>query len=207
MAHQVVGWIKRRAEPRLLLASVLLTVLAMTLLRAPAPALLPAVALAWRPAPPEDRSDHPLRASLLQEIRRTPGQHVSALAESVGRSTELVSYHLSILEACGAVASEREGKYRTYYPAGPREVAPAGLLLLRDPTRRAIFEALQEPGGHTQRDLARRLGITQSAVSYHLRTLQNHGLLGPCEGWPARYQARSPEEPAPPADRPRHGPE
>jgi DNA-binding transcriptional ArsR family regulator len=52
----------------------------------------------------------------------------------------------------------------------------AGLGLLGDPTRRAIFELLARRPS-TVGDLARQLPITRSAVSQHLRVLKDGGLV------------------------------
>jgi DNA-binding transcriptional ArsR family regulator len=52
----------------------------------------------------------------------------------------------------------------------------AGLGLLGDPTRRAIFELLARHPS-TVGDLAQHLPITRSAVSQHLRILKDGGLV------------------------------
>ncbi|MPZ26941.1 MAG: metalloregulator ArsR/SmtB family transcription factor [Micromonosporaceae bacterium] len=52
----------------------------------------------------------------------------------------------------------------------------AGLGLLGDPTRRAIFELLaQRP--HSVSELAERLPVSRPAVSQHLRALKEGGLV------------------------------
>ena len=52
----------------------------------------------------------------------------------------------------------------------------AGLGLLGDPTRRAIFELLARRPS-TVGELAQQLPITRSAVSQHLRVLKDGGLV------------------------------
>ena len=52
----------------------------------------------------------------------------------------------------------------------------AGLGLLGDPTRRAIFELLARRP-RTVGELAQHLPITRSAVSQHLRVLKDGGLV------------------------------
>jgi DNA-binding transcriptional ArsR family regulator len=52
----------------------------------------------------------------------------------------------------------------------------AGLGLLGDPTRRAIFELLARHPS-TVGELAQHLPITRSAVSQHLRVLKDGGLV------------------------------
>src|SRR3954470_23320335 len=48
---------------------------------------------------------------------------------------------------------------------------------LADPTRRAIFERLCRQGEHTVGALTARAGVSQPAVSKHLRVLKQAGLV------------------------------
>ncbi|MGH9746179.1 MAG: ArsR/SmtB family transcription factor [Candidatus Acidiferrales bacterium] len=48
---------------------------------------------------------------------------------------------------------------------------------LADPTRRALFERLSREGELTVRVLTGRSGVSQPAVSKHLRVLRNTGLV------------------------------
>ena len=50
------------------------------------------------------------------------------------------------------------------------------MATLADPVRRAIFEMLAE-GPRSVGDIARRLPVTRSAVSQHLRVLSDAGLV------------------------------
>jgi DNA-binding transcriptional ArsR family regulator len=49
--------------------------------------------------------------------------------------------------------------------------------MLADPTRRAIFERLVQDGEQTVRALTERAGVSQPAVSKHLRVLRLAGLV------------------------------
>ena len=48
---------------------------------------------------------------------------------------------------------------------------------LADPTRRAVFERIVESGEISVVELTRGSGVTQSAVSQHLRSLKQAGLI------------------------------
>jgi DNA-binding transcriptional ArsR family regulator len=48
---------------------------------------------------------------------------------------------------------------------------------LADPTRRAVFERIIQSGEISVGDLAAGSGVTQSAVSQHLRSLKQAGLI------------------------------
>jgi DNA-binding transcriptional ArsR family regulator len=53
----------------------------------------------------------------------------------------------------------------------------AVLRALADPTRRAVFERIVTAGEITVADLTRGSGVTQGAVSQHLRALKRAGLV------------------------------
>src|SRR5450631_547810 len=57
--------------------------------------------------------------------------------------------------------------------------APLNLVMrtLADPTRRAVFEQIARSDEVTVTELTRGSGVTQSAVSQHLRSLKQAGLV------------------------------
>src|SRR5690606_31767666 len=62
---------------------------------------------------------------------------------------------------------------------------------LADPTRRAIFEKLCREGDHTVGALTASAGVSQPAVSTHLRILKSAGLVSDHQqGRQSRYRAR-----------------
>jgi DNA-binding transcriptional ArsR family regulator len=62
---------------------------------------------------------------------------------------------------------------------------------LADPTRRAIFEQLSREGEQTVRALTDRSGVSQPAVSKHLRVLKLAGLVRDRrQGRETHYSAR-----------------
>ena len=62
---------------------------------------------------------------------------------------------------------------------------------LADPTRRALFERLSREGELTVRGLTDRSGVSQPAVSKHLRVLKHTGLVkARHKGRQTHYSAR-----------------
>ncbi|MDB5366898.1 MAG: Transcriptional regulator, ArsR family [Rhodospirillales bacterium] len=53
----------------------------------------------------------------------------------------------------------------------------AVMRTLADPTRRAVFERIVQTGEISVVELTRGAGVTQSAVSQHLRSLKQAGLI------------------------------
>ena len=62
---------------------------------------------------------------------------------------------------------------------------------LADPTRRAVFERIMRGGESNVADLTRASGVTQGAVSQHLKSLKGAGLvMERPEGRNVFYRAR-----------------
>jgi DNA-binding transcriptional ArsR family regulator len=53
----------------------------------------------------------------------------------------------------------------------------AVMRALADPTRRAVFEQIVRSGEITVVELTRESGVTQGAISQHLKTLKQAGLV------------------------------
>jgi DNA-binding transcriptional ArsR family regulator len=53
----------------------------------------------------------------------------------------------------------------------------AVMRTLADPTRRAVFERISRSGEISVADLTQGSGVTQSAISQHLRSLKQAGLV------------------------------
>ncbi len=63
--------------------------------------------------------------------------------------------------------------YENVFPDAPNEVFRG----LADPTRRGILEHLMREGEQNVRALTDRAGVSQAAVSKHLRVLKSAGLV------------------------------
>jgi DNA-binding transcriptional ArsR family regulator len=73
------------------------------------------------------------------------------------------------------------------------ETAPLDDVIrtLADPTRRAVFERIVKSEGISVAELTRGSGVTQSAVSQHLRALKQAGLVTDrAQGRHVFYQAQ-----------------
>ncbi len=65
------------------------------------------------------------------------------------------------------------------------------LKAISDPTRRAVYERLSRAEEITVVDLTRASGVTQGAISQHLKTLKNAGLVAERpEGRKVFYRAK-----------------
>ena len=71
---------------------------------------------------------------------------------------------------------------------------------LSDPTRRAIFEGLTRDGEQTVHALTRRAGISQPAVSKHLRILKRARLVNDRQAGRETHYSAQPQALAPLVD-------
>jgi DNA-binding transcriptional ArsR family regulator len=71
-----------------------------------------------------------------------------------------------------------------------QKTVDAVIRTLADPTRRAVFERIVKSEEITVAELTRGSGVTQSAVSQHLRSLKQAGLIADRpEGRNVHYRA------------------
>src|SRR5579862_969893 len=72
----------------------------------------------------------------------------------------------------------------------PTATVDAVMRTLADPTRRAVFERIATSAEITVAELTRGSGVTQSAISQHLRSLKQAGLIADRpEGRNVHYRA------------------
>ena len=101
-------------------------------------------------------------------------------------------YHVASLEASGALASRRVGRYRILVPdAGAPDVDA-----LAAPGRRRVAEAVVARPGVHQAEVARAVGLARSTVHHHVAALVaaglirvDHGVVARCWPTPALERA------------------
>ncbi|QKY21527.1 helix-turn-helix domain-containing protein [Halolamina sp. CBA1230] len=117
-----------------------------------------------------------VRDRLLEHVRDHPGRHASALGRELDLATGQLQYHLRRLRREDrVVADDRYGRTH-YFPPGYDERDRERIALARRETARAILAALLS-GETPAADLADRLGIARSTLSYHVDRLSEAGLV------------------------------
>jgi predicted transcriptional regulator len=138
-----------------------------------------------------DLLEHPLRRALHQAVEANPGIHLKALARTVGRPRNTVEHHVRKLVASGLLTQHELNGYACLFVKGQvdrRDQAAAGVLK-SDAARRVLAAVVQAPGA-SGRDVAAQAGLTPTLVSYHVRNLQQAGLVeGQRAGRELRLQA------------------
>lgn len=117
--------------------------------------------------------DHATRERILAIVRAQPGIYWKELQVATRLPTGVLVHHLRTLERHGFVKPMRVGRRLRFYPAGERVAPPEPAPT---PAQDRVLAALAQ-GALTQREVAERVGLTQQAVSYHLRNLERKGRI------------------------------
>jgi len=123
--------------------------------------------------------EHETRTAIYDHICAHPGIRLGALIQDLGTNRGTVRYHLGRLQEFGMIATaavEGQTGYfenRQNYSALETRV----LIYLRNPTTQEILAILLESPAASRQELAQRLGITASSVSWHLQRLKADGII------------------------------
>lgn len=122
--------------------------------------------------------DNASRDRVYRAVEEDPGIHASALKDRLAMGWGTTRHHLKVLEAHGLVVSRPVGRRRAYFTteAVPRGERLAHAVLQNANTRRVLDEVRRAPGTITAR-IAERLGLAGPTVGWHLRRLQEAGLV------------------------------
>ncbi|NJE11367.1 metalloregulator ArsR/SmtB family transcription factor [Thermococcus sp. MAR1] len=116
------------------------------------------------------------RSEILHQIQSKPGITFRELARELGIGIGDLQYHLYRLEKEGKVFSRKLGKRRYIFPSGFEKDCQRLLIAISTETRRRILLTLME-GPLTQSEIAKRLGLSQPTVSYHMSELLKLGIV------------------------------
>ena len=118
-----------------------------------------------------------MRAKILHIIRDFPGLHLRELARQADTSLHLVQYHAQRLQDEGDIEMSLEGGKVRAFPPGLSRPERAILGALRDKQRARIVLTLLEQAPVSHGDLVKRLKISKSTLSFHLRNLEDQGVI------------------------------
>jgi len=120
-----------------------------------------------------DLLQHVARQRLFEFIQANPGKHYRAIVDALGLGMGTITHHLNALERGGYIASQQDGMYRRFYPAGKRTEATFFLTAVQQ----RIVLLLKVNAGISQARLADSLAISPSLANYHLHILADAGLV------------------------------
>jgi len=105
--------------------------------------------------------------------------HIEEVARAAGLQRSTAVYHLRTLVRHGQLVAMDGAKSVHYYPVGTTrdEASRTRLALLSSPRTRAVAEHVRDHPGLTRAELAAKVGIAASTLSWHLGRLLEAGLV------------------------------
>jgi predicted transcriptional regulator len=134
---------------------------------------------------------HPLRATVYGYIRTHPGTSFSTIARQTTINRGTLHYHLRILLREGKISELRECGATTYFENNGRYSPEEKRILsrIREGPAGEICRFLGMCRGATRSEIAQRMGVAPSSVSWHLSRLNGSGvILSERTGGKTRYR-------------------
>ncbi len=123
--------------------------------------------------------DNRVRDELLQAIQTDPGVAATDLGKKVDAGWGTVVYHLSVLEKNKMISSLVDGRHRRFFPVGTVDWSRRGqIAVLKNERTKSLYEMIAGEPGVIQEALAGRTGVSRPATIWHLRRLEDCGLVG-----------------------------
>lgn len=116
------------------------------------------------------------RRRIVERVRSDPGVHFNALVRGTDMAPGQVQYHLKRLLDERLVAEDCYGRTH-YYPPSFDAWERRALALLRRETSADIVGVLLESGETPATEVAERVGIARSTLSWHVDRLVDAGLV------------------------------
>jgi len=118
------------------------------------------------------------RRNIYDHITKNPGVNLSAIAETLQLSAQLVDYHLSYMENHELITIDKSAGYKRCYIRGSIGVEDKRMLaLLRQGIPLQIVLFLLEHPFSRYKVILQHLGVSSALFSYHLRKLVKNGLV------------------------------
>lgn len=133
---------------------------------------------------------------VLQFIQNNPGCHLRYIKREIKMSMGTVQYHLNLLEKQGKIYSEKQNFHKYYFQIGLFEQNQRDILkILNQETAREIIMMILEKTNPTQSEIAARVGIAQASISWHLKRIEETGLVKSIQdGKSKRYKLNIPAQ-------------
>ncbi len=116
--------------------------------------------------------DHETRQKLVDHLRENPGAHYSAMLKDLDLAHGVLTHHLNMLETTEIIFSKQDQQYRRFYLDGMSRDGP---LVMGQ--KKEVLNAVRKNPGSTQANIGRALDMSRMMVSYHVRSLQELGLV------------------------------
>lgn len=116
---------------------------------------------------------HAVRRRIHEYVRDNPGAHYRAILDDLDLSMGVLTYHLNRLEKGEYLRSRQDGMYRRFFVTGRRTEVRFFLSDIQE----SILSTIRENQGISQSGIAESIGVTRKVVNYHVRILDQAGLV------------------------------
>ncbi len=120
---------------------------------------------------------HATRATLAEEVRRSPGISLPDLARRVNIATTTATWHVRTLEREGFIVATQDGRVRRFFPPGTSRDTRKKTTALAERSRSRLVEIVRDHPGITQERLADEVGLARATVWHHAKRLERDGLM------------------------------
>lgn len=131
-----------------------------------------------------------MRLEIYSQIREHPGTTAPTLAEDLDANIGTVRYHLEILELMRKITSLPKAGFTAYFEnRGGRSILEQKILsYLQNETKIRIFNYLRQSPWSSREGIARHLGISGPAVTWHMKQLmEDHIIIAKHDGKYTRH--------------------
>ena len=121
----------------------------------------------------ENLLKHAVRKRIHEHVKDNPGAHYRAILDDLELSMGVLTYHLNRLEKGEYLKSRQDGMYRRFYVTGRKTEVKFFLSAIQE----SIVATIRENQGISQSRIAEAIGVTRKVVNYHVRILDQAGLI------------------------------
>ncbi|MBE0524873.1 MAG: winged helix-turn-helix transcriptional regulator [Methanosarcinales archaeon] len=123
--------------------------------------------------------DNPKRLKIYNFIEEHPGVYFRELVKRIGLKKGTVEYHLEVMETQKMIVSHKsKGKLRFFlnHSTYKKEDKTVIAALKNDTHRKVILEILNSQS-ITQKNLAKKIGVSTPTISDHIKYLKKEGIV------------------------------
>ncbi|MBM4247901.1 MAG: winged helix-turn-helix transcriptional regulator [Euryarchaeota archaeon] len=122
----------------------------------------------------DDILDHFVRGQVYGYIKANPGEHYNSIKKALSLKNGTLVYHLKTLEREEFIKSVADGRFKRFYPREMKVPEPSEELVLRmNHIQHEILKIIRENPGISQKEIARRIGLSTPTVHYHINIMMS----------------------------------
>ena len=141
-------------------------------------------ALGFRKLSEKEIFNNSFRKRIYEYICNNPGSNFSNISRYTKINRGTLRYHINILIRQNRIIEKKSHGFVTYFQNSNRysSFEQDFFILVKDGTAKEICKILESSPGISRNDLAKRLSVAASTVSWHMERLTGSGIVMPEQG-------------------------